>query len=269
MTANGNIWSSAASARVYDLGQPLQASMPVSPNHPGFRMALLRRHGDVVRADGSSASNEMMVMGGHSGTHIDALCHVSYQGQLHGGHDAFEAQRGGAFSVHGAENIPIFFCRGVMLDIPRLLGTEVLEPGTPITAEMLSEAAKQQEVEIGNGDAVLIRSGWPRHWNDTVRFVGLTDGAPGLDESGARWLIERSVCLAGGETIAFECIPPGRGHALLPVHRMLLVEHGIHIVEVMNLSQLAEKAIHEFLFVLSPLKVVGATGVPVRPIAVV
>ena len=67
-------------ARVFDLAQPIEARMPVSPNHPGFKMALQRRHGDMVRADGGSAANEMMVLGGHTGTHIDALCHVSHCG---------------------------------------------------------------------------------------------------------------------------------------------------------------------------------------------
>src|SRR5581483_3266892 len=90
-------------ARVFDLGHPLDPGMPVSPNHPGYRMALLRRHGDMVRADGGSASNEMIVMGGHTGTHLDALCHVSHAGKLHGGIDAQEAQTGGRFQQLGLE----------------------------------------------------------------------------------------------------------------------------------------------------------------------
>jgi kynurenine formamidase len=155
-----------------------------------------------------------------------------------------------------------------MLDVPALLHAEVLEPGFAITAQHLQRAAESQGISVQQGDAVLVRSGWPMHWNDKERFVGLQDGVPGINESGAQWLIDRSVRLAGGETIAFERIPPGGGHALLPVHRMLLVENGIHIIEVMNLSPLAEAKVYEFLFVLSPLKVVGATGVPVRPIGV-
>ena len=73
----------------------------------------------------------------------------------------------------------------------------------------------------------------------------------------------------GAETIAYEQIKPEVGHALLPVHRLLLVERGIHIIEVMNLTALAEAGVHEFLFVLAPLNIVGATGSPVRPLAVV
>lgn len=262
------LWRAFAGARVFDLAQPIEAGMPVSPNHPGFKLALQRRHGDKVRADGGSAANEMMMLGGHTGTHVDALCHVSHQGRLFGGVDAQEAQRGGRFQRLGVEEIPIFVGRGVLLDVAALHGVPVLEPGTPIGADDLARAATRQQVELRPGDAVLVRSGWPVHWSDPERFLGHADGVPGPDEGAARWLAERGARLTGAETIAYEWIPAGRGHALLPAHRILLVEHGIHIVEAMDLSALAQAGVSEFLFVMAPLKIVGATGVPVRPIAV-
>ena len=262
------IWQALAGAKLYDLAQPIEAGMPVSPNHPGFKMALQRRHGDMVRADGGSAANELMMIGGHTGTHVDALCHVSHHGKLHGGVDAFEAQRGGRFRSHGVEQIPITLCRGVMLDVAALHGASVLEAGTAITAADLEGAAARQRVQVRAGDAVLIRSGWPAHWGDAERFLGHRDGVPGPDESAAQWLIDRRIRITGAETIAYEWISAGRGHALLPVHRMLLVEHGIHIIEAMNLGELHAASVSEFLFVLAPIKVVGATGVPVRPVAV-
>jgi len=270
MTANRlqELCELVSAAKVYDLAQPLEAQIPVSMNHPGFRMALLRRHGDMIRADGGSAANELMVMGGHTGTHLDALCHVSHNGKLFGDQDALSAQSGGRFLVHGIETVAPILCRGVMLDIPALLGAEVLDPGTPITAAHLDAAAKRQAVEVRAGDAVLVRSGWCRYWTDPELFLGLKQGAPGPDESAARWLAEHKVKITGAETIAYECIPGSRGHALLPVHRILLVERGIYIMEAMNLADLARDQVFEFLFVLTPIKVVGATGVPVRPIAV-
>ena len=263
------LWQRIAAGRVYDLAQPLESTMPVSPNHPGFKMALLRRHGDTVRADGSSAASEMMVLGGHSGTHIDALCHVSHRGRLWGGAEVEEAQTGGRFSTLGVETIPLTFCRGVLLDIPRLQGVEVVSPAVPITESDLAAAAENQEVEIRQGDAVLVRTGWQRHWQDPEVFLGARDGAPGPDESAARWLADRQVRMTGAETIAYEWIPPGQGHAQLPAHRLLLVEAGIYIIEMMSLGELAQDEVWEFLFVLTPLKILGATGVPVRPVAVV
>lgn len=262
------LWQALAGARIFDLAQPIEAGMPVSPNHPGFKMALQRRHGDMLRADGGSAANELMMLGGHTGTHVDALCHVSHQGKLHGGVDAHAAQRGGRFQAHGVERIPITLCRGVMLDVAALHGVGVLEAGAAITAGDLERAAARQAVAVEAGDAVLIRSGWPAHWSDPERFLGHEHGVPGPDESAAQWLIERRIRITGAETIAYEWIPKGRGHALLPVHRMLLVEQGIHIIEAMTLAELHAAGVSEFLFVLAPIKVVGATGVPVRPIAV-
>jgi len=267
--ADRPLWERFAGARLIDLAQPLEQGMPVSPNHPGYKMALQRRHGDMVRADGGSASNEMLLLGGHTGTHIDALCHVSHQGKLFGGQDAAAAQTGGRFKALGVETIPLIFWRGVMLDIAALHGVPVLAPGTPITAEDLERAAHRQGVEVRAGDAVLIRSGWAAHWKDPDTFVGHHHGVPGPDESAAEWLSSRRIRLTGAETIAYECIYPERGHALLPVHRKLLVEQGIHIIEVLDLSALAAHGVSEFLFVVTPLKVVGATGVPIRPVAVV
>lgn len=258
-----------ASARIFDLAQPLEAQMPVSPNHPGFKMALMRRHGDHVRADGGSASSEMIMIGGHTGTHVDALCHVSHRGQLHGGCDAFEAQRGGRFSTLGVETVPLVVGRGVLLDIAALQGVGCLPPAYPITAADLDAACARQHVEVRAGDSVLVRSGWPMHWNNAERFLGHTDGVPGPDESAAEWLAARGVRVTGAETVAYECIHAGVGHALLPVHRMLLVEHGIYIIEMLNLSALAEAGVSEFMFILAPLRLVGATGSPVRPLAVV
>ena len=263
------LWEAVAAGRVYDLAQPIEMKMPVSPNHPGFKIALQRRHGDMVRADGGSAANEMMMLGGHTGTHVDALCHVSHQGKLFGGVDAYEAQKGGRFSVHGVETIPLVLGRAVMLDVAGLHGLSCLEPGRAITADDLEHASRRQGVGVREGDAVLVRSGWTEHWADPATFLGHERGAPGPDETAARWLAARRIRITGAETIAYEHIPAGRGHALLPVHRILLVESGIHIVEAMNLAPLARDGVAEFLFVLLPLKVVGATGIPVRPVAVV
>ena len=83
--------SSSPASRVVDLGRPLRVGMPQSPNHPAYWHALPRRHGDMVRADGGSAANDMITMGTHVGTHIDALAHVSQDGKLYGGLDADDA----------------------------------------------------------------------------------------------------------------------------------------------------------------------------------
>lgn len=258
-----------AGVRIYDLGQPLEPSIPVSPNHPPFRTALMRRHGDTVRADGSSAANDLFTSGTHVGTHVDALAHVSLDDRLFGGASASAAQTGGRFASHGIEEMAPLVCRGVLLDIPRLKGVDCLEPGYAITGSDLAAAAAAQQIEVRPGDVVLVRSGWPKHWLDPVHFLGHEHGVPGPDISAAHWISGQGAVCTGAETVAYEQILAGRGHALLPVHVHLLVEAGINIVEMMNLTELAADGVHEFTFVIAPLKIVGATGSQVRPLAVV
>ena len=253
----------------YDLAQPLAAETPHSPNHPPFRMSLMRRHGDMVREDGSSSANELLVTGGHTGTHVDALAHVSYEGRLHGGVYAEEAQRGGRFSTLGVDALEPMVCRGVLLDVAGLHGVDVLPGGYGITEEDFEAASEKANVEVRPGDVALVRSGWARNFSDAEAFLGHETGVPGPTEGAARWLAEKGVRATGGETIAYEQIKPSVGHRLLPVHRLLLVERGIHIIEVMNLTELAADLVYEFAFVLAPLNITGGTGSPVRPLAVV
>ncbi len=262
----------AGPLRTYDLGRPLTVGMPQSPNHPAFWHTLPRRHGDMVRPDGGSAANDMISMGTHVGTHIDALAHVSHNGRLFGGADANEAGRGGKYVELGVHTIDPMVRRGVLLDVPRALGTpEGCDPGYEITPDDLAAAEQKQGTPVQPGDVVLIRSGWGRHFADPDpnAYIGVSGGVPGVGEIGAGWLAERGAHAVGADTIAFECLSPGAGHSVLPAHRVLLVEHGIYIIETMALEELASDAVHEFLFVLSPLPIFGATGSPVRPLAVI
>lgn len=259
-----------AAARMIELGRPLEASTPVSPNHPPFRMALIRRHGDSVRADGMSGANELLSLGGHTGTHIDALSHVASHGHLHGGADAFEASRGGRFTTLGVETIAPVFARGVLLDVPRALGVEQLQPAHTITAEELALTAETQGTQPGAGDVVLVRTGWPvGRYSDPVAYAGHDSGVPGPDVGAATWLSSRGIRATGSDTLAYEWIAAGVGHALLPVHTHLLFESGIHIFEVLDLEEAASMQAYEFLFVAVPLRIVGATGSPIRPVALV
>lgn len=256
---------------VYDLGRPFYAGMPQSPNHPAYTHTLPRRHGDKVRPDGGSAANDMLVMGTHVGTHIDALAHVSQDGLLHGGADAAAACVGGRYPEHGIHTVAPMVCRGVLLDLPAALGVVSCEPGYEITPADLDRAVREQGTEVEAGDVVLIRSGWGGRFSDPDRtvYIGSESGVPGVGEAGAYWLAERGVRAAGADTIAFECLAPGQGHSVLPAHRVLLVESGVYIIETMNLEEAARHGVHEFTFVLSPLALFGATGSPVRPLAIV
>lgn len=255
--------------RMVELGHPHFTGMPCSPNHPGFRMSLIRRHGDVVRPDGGSASNELIVTGGHVGTHVDALSHVSQDGLLHGGISAADAQTGGQFSALGAEDTPALMTRGVLLDVAASKGLSVLPPAYGISSRDLRETLAASALALEIGDVALIRTGWAQHFGDPARYLGQTEGAPGPTPEAARFLAASGVVATGADTTAYEQIQPGAGHAVLPVHRILLVDAGIHIIEHLNLEAASTEGLTEFVFVMAPLRIVGGTGSPIRPFAVV
>ncbi len=258
-----------AGVRLVELGHPHFTGMPCSPNHPGFRMSLIRRHGDMVRSDGGSAANEMIVTGGHVGTHVDALSHVSHDGRLHGDVDAAEAQRGGRFSELGAEHTPAMLTRGVLLDVAAVHGVDVLPAGYGVTADDLRAAADEAGIEVRQGDVALVRTGWARHFDDPETYLGQADGVPGPTTEAAQWLVESGVVTTGADTTAYEQVKPGAGHSVLPVHRVLLVEAGVHIIEHLDLEQAAAEGLTQFVFMMAPLRIVGGTGSPVRPVAAV
>jgi kynurenine formamidase len=267
--------AAARGLEIHDLGRTLTVGMPQSPNHPAYWHAMPRRHGDMVRGDGGSAANDMISMGTHVGTHVDALAHVSQDGRLYGGADAYTAQVGGKFVEHGAHTIAPMVRRGVLLDVPAALGVDRLEAGQEITVADLEKTLATQGTEIRPGDVALVRSGWGQHFDagDGDTYRGLSTGVPGVSAPGATFLADLGIHATGADTIAYEQLKPGAGHGLLPAHRVLLVERGIYIIEALDLEGLSAglgaSGSYEFLFVMSPLKFFGATGSPVRPLAVV
>lgn len=245
--------------RLVDLGRPLFAGMPSSPTHPGFESTVTADHSGPQREDGMTGAHEKFTMGTHVGTHVDGLCHVAIDGRIADGREPTIS--GGRFVAGGVDEFPLALRRAVLLDVPRLRGVDRLEPAEPVTAADLDRCPTR----IGRGDAVLVRTGWAQLWDDAQAYVGTGTGVPGIDESAAEWLVERGVAMVGADTAAAERIRPEIGHRQLPVHRILLATAGINLVEVMNLEPVA--GLDNFALVCAPLRIVGATGGPVRPVA--
>ncbi len=252
---------------VYDLSHRMEYGMPRAPVHPEFRMTLVRRHGDAFRPDGTSASSELIITGGHVGTHVDALAHFSLDGKLFGGADAEQSQRGGRHATHGIDAVAPRLCRAVLLDVAGAAGVEWLPGGHAIGPDELARTVAAQGVQLRDGDVVLVRTGWSAHYGDVDAFRGHVTGVPGVDEEGARWLADQGAVMQGSDTINYEVIPPGQGSRVLPVHRLLLVERGINILEICDLDPVARARVYEFTLVLAPLNIVGATGAPARLLA--
>lgn len=249
--------------RVYDLGLALRPGIPHGPAHSPFLFSLLKKHGQVVYRDGVSSACDVFSMGSHVGTHVDALGHVSKGGRLHGGVEAATVQSFlGGLSRHGADDLAPLVCRGVLVDVPRLRGVTVLAADDAVTAADLERAYEAQGVRPRPGDAVLIRTGWIRHWPDPDRY--LASPAPGVVVDGAHWLADQGARCVGADTFAFERVP---AHGLA-VHVALLVERGVPIIEMLDLEALARDQVFTFLFIALPLKIAGASGSPVRPVAI-
>ena len=255
-------------AKVYDLAQPYFAGMPHYPTHPPFLFGLTKKHGDLVMEGGASSAADAIALGSHVGTHIDALCHFSCGGKLHGGIEASAVQSDtGGIREHAVDTIAPILRRGVLLDIARQVNADALPVDFSITPDHLAAAAREEGIEIHDGDVVLLRTGWARYWHDPARYItggrGAAAAGPGPEFAGAHWLGEHGVFAAGSDTVAFEKVP----NASMPVHVHLLVECGIHIIEALNLEDLARDRVYEFVFVAAPLKIRGATGAPIRPLA--
>jgi kynurenine formamidase len=256
--------------RVFDLEQPRTADMPVHVFHrPGYFYALHSRHEDGYRPEeGSprSGASGVIVCKEHSGTHIDALSHQADALMLYGGVPVADIQTPSGFKVHGVEEIPPIVAPGVLLDVPTSLGVDELEPGQAVTAAELESCRAAQGVAIEPGDVVLVRTGNGRYWNHPERYLE----GPGMDGSASRWLAEQGVLAVGADNMAWDVIglvDPELG--VLPGHLLLLARSGIYIIENLQLEELAAARAYRFSFVCTPLKFVGATGSPVRPIALV
>jgi kynurenine formamidase len=250
---------------IIDLEQPRYAGAPtVAAHQPGFVYSLHRRHEPGL---GRTSASGIIVTAEHSGTHIDALCHQAYEQEMFGGVQvSSQVQTSTGFTELGAETIAPMVTRGVLIDVARFRGIDRIPPGDLITAQELEAAADAQEVSVVAGDVVLIRTGNGALWNDPEEYLK----AAGMAPSASEWLAERKVFAVGADNVAWDgIVTVDPDHGTLPGHTILLVKHGIYILENLLLEGLAEQNQHSFVFICCPLKMVGVTGSPVRPLAIV
>lgn len=269
--------------RSYSLAAPRFPGMPLFPGHPPFQV-LTYRTPQGLRAAGQNlweptpnevhlgCMTEIVSSSTHSGAHIDALAHMTVGEDAHwfGGCTAGEHLTDFGPTAGDAAALPSFFTRGVLIDAAAHLGVDCLSAGHPVTADDILAAAQAQGVTIGQWDVVLIRTGYMGLWPDSARMA--RHKTPGPDLSAAELFAERGVIAVGSDTETFEVQPtpdPGSPSNPQPVHVRLLIEEGIYIMESLDLEKLAADKVYEFLFVGLPLKITGATGSMLDPLAVV
>jgi kynurenine formamidase len=160
--------------------------------------------------------------------------------------------------------------RAVVLDVARHLAggkPDPLAPGFEITGAHLDATAKAQGVEVRPGDSLLIRTGWGQFFGkDNAKFLG--EQSPGPGQDAAKWIIDHKVRLTGDDTATFEKRPAAYGKELFSVHMMLLADNGIYIMEAANLEPLGDAKVGVALLVVTPLKIEGASGSPLRALAI-
>jgi kynurenine formamidase len=267
------------SGKTYDLSSGWWTGMPLSPVHPAFQVMTFRtpagerNQGDLAFLADNKVNfgfiSELLMGTMHTGTHIDALAHVTCgpHSTWHGGYSANTALGDFGPLHQDASELPPMLTRGVMLDIPALKGIPHLGVSQAIDRVDLQAACARQKVKIGRGDVVLIRTGTMLHWPDKGHLDACADAGLSLD--GAQWLFEQGISAVGGDNVALEVAPSGIGGDPQPVHRFLIHEQGIPILEWVYQEDLARENVSEFLFVCLPLPITGATGSLVRPLAIV
>lgn len=256
-----------SNARIYDLEQPRYFGAPIYPGHaPGY-VYTLHRHHEPGMAETRTSASGFMYTTEHSGTHIDALCHQAEDLHLYGGREINPGiQTSQGFTELGAETIAPIITRGVLLDIARYRGVDYIGAGNPVQRVELEAASQKQDVSIDEGDVVLLRTGNGALWENPTTYLK----AGGVSADVSSWLAEKGVRAVGADNVAWDeigVVDPDL-HVSLPGHLILLVRHGIYILENLFLEELARNQCYKFTFICLPLKLRGATGSPVRPIAI-
>jgi len=262
---------------VFSLSIPLDADGPQhDPRSPRTNpLHLVTRTGvdppEVNGAGGTARyTDDMVVLHLQAGTQWDSLAHVFYDDQLYNGFPASSVTSRGAARDGVDKYYDQFVSRGVLLDIARLHGVETLEAGHDITSDELDRAAAAAEVEVTAGDIVLIRTGLMATWERTGRWDAFTSQDSGVHFTTARWFAEHGVAAVACDNGAVE--RPGAVRSLgIPFHMVAIRDMGMPLGEFWYLEELgadcAQDGRCEFLLVAPALRVTGAVGSPVTPLA--
>ena len=248
-----------------ELGRVLNAAMPLSA---GRSFNLNTKRTNMNPESNRRGSNEELIVAemGQVGTQFDGFSHQTIGNGLYNCFKVDEVSTRNGFTKLGIENVGFLMTRGVLIDVAALKGVEMLPDAYEITVADLQAALKRQNLAVEAGDAVIVHTGWGRLWGkDNARYG---KGNPGIGVAAAEWIARQNPMLVGADTPPVEVSPNPDKRISLPIHQIMLVVNGIHLLENMKLDELAAKQVYEFAFILEPLKIQGATGSTVAPVAV-
>jgi kynurenine formamidase len=260
----------AEAANGVRIGRTVSCARPL-PTQPGpDNPSPVAHHMIGTLTEGYGADYFAVAPHGYATSHIDALCHIFYQGKIYNGYPT------STVTAHGATKLGIhhlrsgIVTRGVLLDVPAVRGVDALAPGDPVFPEDLEAAEAAARVTVRSGDALLVRTGRWR-WRDQHGPWEPTDGMAGLDASCLAWLHEREVALLGSDGVS-DVLPSRVDNVMMPVHTVAIVAMGVHLLDNLDLDELSHVCAAEgrwaFLLAVAPLVLEWGTASPVNPIAV-
>ncbi|MBM9468887.1 cyclase family protein [Nakamurella leprariae] len=209
-------------------------------------------------------SGDVVFLYTHTGTHIDALNHFGIDGHIYNGFSDREHLGSRNWTKGGVDVIPPIIARTVLLDIAKLKGVVCLEDSYAITVADIEDELSRTGLSINEGDVVFVRTGRMSYWPDGSKTLG---NPPGLSLEAARWLTAQHISVVGADQECVEVGPSQHEDNWLPVHCHFLAEAGVPMIELLNLEELSADDVNEFCVIAAPVRLKGATGAPIRPVA--
>jgi kynurenine formamidase len=265
---------SCKTGTVYHLGLPIQqhGSGPLFDYRGTPQRLTLMNQGDPGQfieygaSPDVGANEDVLVFASHTLTHMDALSHVFAAGTFYNGFPSDAVRTNSGIPNCGIDKVGGVAGRAVHLDLPRHQGVDWLEPGYVITSADLEACATAQGTEVGEGDILLVRTGFLEYWHSLGDPDTPTLSA-GIGFDAVDYIRDKDIAVVASDNSAIEPVPFDR-NIFLGVHIELLIKLGVHLIEHLNLAELARDQVTECLFVIAPLGVTGASGSPVNPIAI-
>ena len=253
----------------HPLGIVIEPGMPAYP--PRYTELQVVQPNQQFNADlgvgwEASSNDDVLQMWLGTGPQLDGLGHMGEAGEF------YNCNQGKDFSIITGltkldiSGIPPMVGRGVMIDIAKQMGVDSLQAGQPITSNDIKAAMKSQGVTVGEGDVVLLHTGYtdatlkqnPSLWAGSI---------PGITNEASVFLAGLKPMAVGADTWGLGAVPPRAGDKIFYDHVVLLKQHGIYILETMNTGRLADEGVHEFMFVLGQARLKGAVQMIINPVA--
>ena len=253
----------------HPLGIVIEPGMPAYP--PRYTQLQVVQPNQQFNADlgvgwEASSNDDVLQMWLGTGPQLDGLGHMGEAGEF------YNCNQGKDFSIITGltkldiSGIPPMVGRGVMIDMAKQMGVDSLQAGHPITSDDIKAAMKSQGVTVGEGDVVLLHTGYtdatlkqnPSLWAGSI---------PGITNEASVFLAGLKPMAVGADTWGLGAVPPRAGDKIFYDHVVLLKQHGIYILETMNTGRLADEGVHEFMFVLGQARLKGAVQMIINPVA--